>query len=118
MGIEPSIFKSIKALLGPESDYEAFDHDILLFINGVLSTLTQLGIGPKEGFRITGDTETWDDLLGDNHDLDFVKDYIFMKVKLIFDPPASSAVMSAYQEHCKELEWRINVAVDPSRLDL
>ena len=117
MGIEPSIFKSIKALLGPDADYEVYDNDILLFINGVFSTLTQLGVGPKEGFRITGETETWDDFLEGNKDLEFVKDYIFMKVKLIFDPPSSSAVMNAYQEACKELEWRINVAVDPSRLD-
>lgn len=117
MGIEPSIFRSIKQLLGPDVDYDVYDHDILLFINGVFSTLTQLGVGPKEGFRITGEEETWDQFLGDSKDLEFIKDYMYMKVRLIFDPPSSSATMSAFQEHCKELEWRINVAVDPSRLD-
>ena len=113
--MEQSIFNSIKALLGPDADYDVFDQDILIFITSALSTLTQLGIGPENGFRITGDTETWSDLLGDAQDLDSVKQYIFMKVKIAFDPPSSSSVLSAYQEACKELEWRLNVAVDPKR---
>ena len=113
--IEESIFKSIKALLGPDADYDVFDSDILIFINGTLATLTQLGIGPSEGYRITGESETWQDFLGNYTDLESVKTYIYLKVKLVFDPPASSAVMSAYQETCKELEWRLNVAVDPGK---
>lgn len=113
--IEESIFKSIKALLGPDADYDVFDSDILIFINGTLATLTQLGIGPSEGYRITGESETWQDFLGNYADLESVKTYIYLKVKLVFDPPASSAVMSAYQETCKELEWRLNVAVDPGK---
>lgn len=115
MAVEESIFKSIKSLLGPDADYEVFDSDILIFINGAIATLTQLGIGPSGGFRITGESETWSDLVGDYDDLDSVKTYIYLKVKLVFDPPASSSVMSAYQETCKELEWRLNVAVDPDR---
>lgn len=115
--MEESIFKTIKSLLGPEAEYDEFDPDILIFINGALATLTQLGIGPAEGFRITGETETWHDLLGDYKDLEFVKTYIYMKVRLVFDPPSSSSVMSAYEEMCKELEWRLNVAVDPSRIN-
>jgi len=115
--MEESIFKTIKSLLGPEAEYDVFDPDILIFINGALATLTQLGIGPAEGFRITGETETWHDLLGDYKDLESVKTYIYMKVRLVFDPPSSSSVMSAYEEMCKELEWRLNVAVDPSRIN-
>ena len=115
--MEESIFKTIKSLLGPEAEYDVFDPDILIFINGALATLTQLGIGPAEGFRITGETETWRDLLGDYKDLESVKTYIYMKVRLVFDPPSSSSVMSAYEEMCKELEWRLNVAVDPSRIN-
>lgn len=118
MAVEESIFKSIKALLGPDADYDVFDPDILIFINTALSTLTQLGIGPKEGFRITGETETWTDLLGDYGDLESVKSYIYLKVRILFDPPSNSTVLNAYQEACKELEWRLNVAVDPSRLDI
>lgn len=112
MAVEESIFKSIKALLGPDVDYDVFDSDILIFINGTIATLTQLGIGPSEGFRITGENETWSDFIGDAGDIESVKTYIYLKVKLVFDPPASSAVMNAYQETCKELEWRLNVAVD------
>lgn len=115
MAVEESIFKSIKSLLGPDADYEVFDSDILIFINGAIATLTQLGIGPSGGFRITGESETWSDFVGNYDDLDSVKTYIYLKVKLVFDPPASSSVMSAYQETCKELEWRLNVAVDPDR---
>jgi len=117
MAVEESIFKSIKALLGPDADYDVFDPDILIFINTALSTLTQIGIGPASGFRITGETETWSDLLGSYEDLESVKSYIYLKVRLLFDPPSNSAVMNAYQETCNELEWRLNVAVDPSRLD-
>ena len=117
MAIEESIFKTIKSLLGPDADYDVFDNDILIFINSALATLTQLGIGPAEGFRITGDTETWHDLLGDYKDLESVKSYVYMKVRLIFDPPSNSTVMNAYEEACKEYEWRLNVTMDPSRLD-
>lgn len=108
-----SIFESIKKLLGPDSDYEVFDQDILIFINGALATLTQIGIGPPEGFKITGPDETWSDLLGDKQDLESVKTYIYMKVRLVFDPPSNSSVLSAYKEACQEFEWRLNVAVEP-----
>lgn len=113
--MEQSIFRSIKALLGPDADYDVFDQDILIFINSALATLTQIGIGPDSGFRITGENETWNDLLGDSQDLDSVKQYVFLKVKIAFDPPANSSVLSAYQEACKEFEWRLNVAVDPKK---
>ena len=116
MAVEESIFKTIKSLLGPDADYDVFDHDILVFINTAIATLTQLGIGPPEGFRITGEDETWSDLLGDYKDLESVKTYIYMKVRLVFDPPSNSTVMNAYTEACKEFEWRLNVAMDPSRL--
>jgi hypothetical protein len=113
--MEDSIFKTIKGLLGPDADYNEFDQDIIVFINSAIATLTQLGIGPDSGFRITGENETWQDFLGDATDLDSVKSYIYMKVRIAFDPPTSSFVMSAYEEACKEYEWRLNVAVDPKK---
>ena len=113
--MEQSILKSIKALLGPDADYEEFDQDIIIFINSAISTLTQLGVGPSEGFRITGPNETWTSFIGDAVDLESVKQYIYMKVRIAFDPPTSSFVLSAYQDTCKELEWRLNVAVDPGK---
>ena len=112
--MEESILLSVKALLGPDADYDVFDQDIVIFINSAIATLTQLGIGPSEGFEITGEEETWEDFLGeDMRRINSVKTYIFMKVRLAFDPPASSYVLSAYEDSCKEFEWRLNVAVDP-----
>ena len=111
--MEESILVSIKALLGPDSDYDVVDQDIIIFINSALSTLNQLGVGPKGGFQITGTDETWSDFIGDDTKLNMVKSYIFMKVKLAFDPPSSSFVLSAYEKACEEYEWRLNIAVDP-----
>lgn len=113
MAVEASILRTIKGLLGPDDDYDVFDQDIIVFINSAIATLTQAGIGPSEGFRITGPKETWDDLVEGAEDLESVKEYIYMKVKMAFDPPTSSFVMSAYQDTCNELLWRLNVAVDP-----
>lgn len=110
--MEDSILLSIKSLLGPDSDYEAFDNDIVLFINSAFATLTQLGVGPVNGFRISGSDETWSDFLGSAEDLESVKSYVYMKTRLAFDPPTSSSVLNSFEEACKEYEWRLNVAVD------
>lgn len=111
--MEDSILSSIKALLGPDSDYDVFDPDLIIFINGEIATLTQLGIGPASGFRITGDTETWQDFIGDAEDLDSVKTYIYIRVKLVFDPPSNSFLVTALEKKAEEIGWRLNVAVDP-----
>lgn len=110
--MEESILNTIKSMLGVDSSYDVYDMDILVHINAVLATLNQLGVGPPTGFRITGQDETWNELLGDRTDLEFVKDYIFMKVKIAFDPPENSSLMNAYKDACTELEWRMNVSVD------
>lgn len=111
--MEESIFESIKALLGSDSSYEAFDQDILIQINTAISILTQLGVGPHEGFVVTGPDETWDDFLGEsNYPLHMVRTYVYMKVKIAFDPPVNPSVLTAYQETCKEYEWRMNVAAE------
>jgi hypothetical protein len=111
-----SIFDSIKALLGPDASYDVFDSDIMIYINTALSVLTQLGIGPVEGFMITGSGETWGEFINNDKTLNMVKTYVYMKVKIAFDPPVNSSVLSAYQEACKEYEWRLNVTVDPEKL--
>lgn len=108
-----SILESVKKNRGLTAGYEVFDPDIIMAINTAFSTLTQLGCGPKTGFRITGYDEEWDDFLQNDSRLEMVKSYVDMRVRLIFDPPQIGAVMSALQESIKELEWRINVAVDP-----
>jgi len=111
--MEQSILNTIKTMLGPDSSYAVFDTDIIVHINTALATLTQLGVGPVKGFRITGASETWSDFIGDAGDLDSVKTYIYCKVKMVFDPPSNSFLMSAMKETCQEIEWRLNVAVDP-----
>lgn len=113
-----SILTSIKKLLGPEEIYEHFDADIIMHINSAFSTLTQLGVGPEEVFVIKDKTAIWTDFIQDDKRLEFVKTYIYLKVKLVFDPPLSSSVLDAMNRQINELEWRLNVAVDSGRRDL
>jgi hypothetical protein len=114
--MEESIFESIKSLLGPDASYDVFDQDILIHINTAISVLTQLGVGPSTGIMVTGPDETWRDFIGDDKILQMVKTYIYMKVKIAFDPPTNSSVLNAYNEACKEYEWRLNVETDPFKL--
>ena len=108
-----SILTSIKKLRGIAEEYEHFDPDIVMYINSAFSVLTQLGVGPEEGFRIEDASKTWSEFLYDDPRLEFVKTFIYLKVKLAFDPPLSLAVMEAINRQISELEWRINVTVDP-----
>lgn len=107
-----SILISIKKLLGITEEYDHFDPDIVMHINSVLMILNQLGVGPTEGFSIEDETATWADFLGDTTNLDAVKSYIHLKVKLLFDPPLNSAVIESMNRNISELEWRLNVAAE------
>ena len=107
-----SILTSIKKLLGIDEEYTQFDDDIIMHINSVFLNLTQLGVGPSEGFLIEDDTATWDDFIGDSNQLQAVKSYVYLKVKLLFDPPLSSSVTESMNRMISELEWRLNVAVE------
>lgn len=107
-----SILTSIKKMLGPTEEYTHFDPDIIMHINTVFMRLTQLGVGPAEGFFIEDDSSTWEDFLGDPTKLQMVKTYVYLKVKLIFDPPSNSAHINAMKEQIAEFEWCLNVAVD------
>ena len=107
-----SILTSIKKLLGIEEEYTQFDADIIMHINTVFLNLTQLGVGPSEGFLIEDDTAIWEDFIGDSSQLQAVKTYVYLKVKLLFDPPLSSSVTESMNRMIAELEWRLNVAVD------
>lgn len=109
-----SILTSVKkALMGAPEEYTAFDDQIILHINGTFATLNQLGVGPEEGYMISSEEETWSDYLGENETLlAFVKPYMVDKVKLAFDPPSSSFVLSSLEKQVDELTWRIRVMVD------
>lgn len=103
-----SILLSIKKLLGIDSSFSNFDPDIILHINSVFTNLKQLGVGPKDGFRITGGDEEWSDFINDEkQQLDAVRTYMYLKVKLVFDPPLNGSVMESMKETIKELEWRL-----------
>lgn len=104
-----SILTSIKKLLGITEEYTHFDADIIIHINTALMVLNQLGVGPKEGFSISNSSAIWTDFIGDTTNLESVKTYIYLKVKLVFDPPLSSTVKDAMQRSLDELEWRLNV---------
>lgn len=110
-----SILTSIKKLLGIAEEYDHFDADIVMHINSVLMILTQLGVGPAEGFVIEDETAEWTDFVPDATPvkLEAMKSYIYLKVKLLFDPPLSSSAIESTNRLISELEWRLNVAVDP-----
>ena len=107
-----SILTSIKKLLGIDEEYTQFDSDIIMHINSVFLNLTQLGVGPSEGFQIEDDSDAWEDFIGDSSQLQAVKSYVYLKVKLLFDPPLSSSVIESMNRMIAELEWRLNVAVE------
>lgn len=110
--METNILTTIKKMLGIASDYTPFDTDIIVHINSALLTLTQIGIGPETGFRIPTDGDEWSDLLGSRTDLDAVKDLIYLKVRLVFDPPANSSLTDAIERQINNLEQRIALQVE------
>lgn len=107
-----SILTSIKKLLGISEDYTQFDNDLIMHINTVFLNLTQLGVGPEEGFSIQNENDAWSDFIDNNAQLQAVKSYMYLKVKLLFDPPLSSSVIESMNRMIAELEFRLNVAVD------
>lgn len=109
-----SILTSIKKLLGITEEYEHFDQDIIIHINSVFMILNQLGVGPSNGFSIMDKTAVWSDFIVDKKNLEAVKSYIYLKVRLLFDPPASSAVMESMNRMISELEFRLNVSAESS----
>ena len=109
-----SILTSIKKLLGITEEYEHFDQDIIIHINSVFMILNQLGVGPSNGFSITDKTAVWSDFISERANLESVKSYIYLKVRLLFDPPTTSAVMESMNRMISELEFRLNVSVELS----
>lgn len=114
MEISESILTSIKKLLGIDENYTHFDADIIMHINSVFSILTQMGVGPANGFSISGKDDTWSAFITDKPNIfSLVKSYVYMKVRLLFDPPLSSAAIESINRQISEFEWRLFVAADP-----
>lgn len=116
--MDSSILNELRKVVGGSTspgEITHFDMDLMMHANTYFANLTQLGVGTP-GFMLQDDTQTWRDFLGDNYPperLSQVKTYIYIKVRLVFDPPQSSAHMSTLKEEAKEIEWRLNVEVDP-----
>lgn len=110
-----SILLSIKKMLGMDADYNAFDADIIININSVLMILAQLGVGPSVPFYISGEGETWSDFLGDDKRIELVKSYMYLKVRLIFDPPTTGVLHEAMERQIQEFEWRLLVQADENK---
>ena len=106
--MEESILISIKKLLGITADYTNFDTDIIIHINSVLMILNQLGVG-TEGFAIENDKNIWSEFTQDIDRLSAIKTYVYLKVKMLFDPPLGGAVIESTKQMINELEWRLNV---------
>lgn len=118
--MDDRILPNIKKLLNLAESYEAFDTDVMLHINSAFGTLSQIGIGPAEGFMIEDAEAVWATFLGDDPRLNSVKTYVYLRVRMVFDPPSTSFVIDALTKQIQELEWRLNVVreetkwVDPS----
>ena len=106
-----SILNYVKLQLGIIPEYTVFDQQLILAINTAFSILHQLGVGPKDGYAIEDDSNRWDEVVT-KQSLNMVKSYVFLKVKLLFDPPATSFVLDAYNKQLAEMEWRINSEVE------
>lgn len=109
--MEESILISIKKLLGIAREYSHFDTDVIIHINTAFMSLNQLGVGPKEGFSIKDEKTKWKDFIDDER-LNAVQTYIYLKVKLVFDPPLNSSVLESNKQMINELEWRLNVQAE------
>ena len=105
---DASILTSTKKVLGITEADEVFDQDIIMHVNSVFSTLKQYGIGPDDGFEIEDKVPTWADFIGPNKAFNFVKSYVALRVRLLFDPPTTSYLIQAYKEQAAEFEWRIS----------
>lgn len=103
-----SILTSIKKVVGLVDSDTNFDQDLILHINSVFATLNQLGIGPEEGFEIADATETWDAFIGTDKNLNSVKTYVSLRVRLLFDPPTSGYLVDALSKQITEFEWRLS----------
>lgn len=110
-----SILTSVKKMLGLTEEYTSFDPDIIMHINSVFMILNQIGVGPEEGFYIEDETKTWFNYNKNLKELQIIKSYMFLRVRLLFDPPANSAVMECMKQQINEFEFRLNLAVDPPK---
>ena len=107
-----SILASIKERIGVAEDDDSFDVDIIDLINSAFADLNDIGVGPSDGFSISDDKDIWDDFVEDVRILSSVKDFVYLTVKLTFDPPTQTSLLTSMENRLKKLEWRLNVKCD------
>lgn len=105
-------------MLGVDLEDDSFDTDVIIHINSTIPILSQMGIGPKNGFIVTSAEQKWTDYIDSSViNLEGVKTYLYLKIKLIFDPPTNSTTIEAFNNNLKELEWRMMLAVETNNLE-
>ncbi len=107
--LQSSILNTIKQMLGIDETFNGFDPEITIDINSALMNLHQIGIGPSDGFQIASESDAWEDLTVDVSQLNGIKTYIYLKTRLLFDPPSNSFLVQSIEKQIQELEWRLNV---------
>lgn len=107
--MEGSILNTIKQMLGLSAEDDSFDLDVMVLINAAFMSLQQMGVGPEGGFTINSAEDSWQDFMADDRLYMGVREYIYLKVRLVFDPPTSSSVADAMKKSVEELEWRLLV---------
>ena len=104
--VSDSILKTVRQMIGPSASYDVFDLDLIISINAAFSRLCQLGVGPEIPYKITGPENTWDEFMDDGYQEE-IKQYIYLKTRMVFDPPASGTVAKSYEEQIAMLEWTL-----------
>lgn len=112
-----SILASVKLQLGISPAETCFDESLIMNINSVFAILQQLGVGPSGGYAIQSVENTWNEFLANVDQIEMVKSYMYLKVKILFDPSASSVVMDAYNRLIGEFEWRLTVSADSNNAE-
>lgn len=107
-----SILQSVRKVMCGSATADEFDTDLIMHINTVFNMLTQLGVGPEAGFEITDDTAEWTDFVSSNVLLNSIKSYVYVRVRLLFDPPANQALITSMEKYADELGWRINLTAE------
>lgn len=109
-----SILDTIKKMIGICDD--SFDTDLKVCINTALISLIQIGVGPQEGFIVIDDNQTFEEFCGSNLQLESVKMYVYLKSKLMFDPPNNSNITQTFEKTIQEIEWRLNRSIETNNL--
>ena len=110
-----SILNETKQVLGLGADYTPFDQSIILHINSIFGILHQLGVGPEDQFFIVDETSKWESFVGATNKINMVKTYMYLRVRLLFDPPTTSFAIKAMDEQIREFEYRLNTISEETR---